>query len=86
MASVGFKPIKWFRMRSTWEQAQAWRERRKEVRERLDNLNAQANAAFNSAWSNQISGQGQLAAEAAAKRVYAELQAKIQQKKLDLSV
>ena len=77
MASVYAKKFNWLPQLSAWEQAQAWRARRRAM---VDDFRGNADAlasGFGGALANQISGQGTIAVQIATSRLQAEAKAKV---------
>jgi hypothetical protein len=78
MASVQFKRFGLTRQLTYWEQLQFRRERSKALREDFEARSAQINATFSEAGLNHAQAAGELAAQAALKRIAAETEAKFQ--------
>lgn len=77
MAGFQVKKMNWMRMPSAYEGMQAWRAKRQAAVQEFENLAIATASAFSAVWSNQINGSGELAANAALKRISAEGKAKI---------
>lgn len=76
MAAISSKRMNWVPKPSTWQDAEAWRLKRAQMREAYLSANAAAASNFTSAWSNEIQGMGDLAARMASDRMAAERRAK----------
>lgn len=67
--AITTKRFNWVQQASAWKQAEAWRERRKLMRQDFDTAASFASTGLINVWSNQITGSANLAAEAALKRL-----------------
>lgn len=77
MAGFQVKKMNWMRTPSAYDSMQSWRAKRQAAVQEFENLAMATASAFGAVWSNQIHGQGELAANAALKRISAEGKAKI---------
>jgi len=77
MASIPTKKFNWVRSPSPWQQAQAWREKRRAMVEQFQNNAAILSNGFFTAQQDKIFGSASLAAEAAGNRIQAKIKAKL---------
>ncbi len=77
MAGIQIKKMNWIRSPSAYESLQTWRTKRQAAIAEFESISSATISAFSTAWSNKISGMGNLAADAALKRISAEGKAKI---------
>ena len=77
MAGFQIKKMNWVRQQSAYDSMQAWRAKRQAAVQEFETLATATASAFSTAWSNQINGSGELAANAALKRISEQGKAKI---------
>jgi hypothetical protein len=77
MPAIQAKKFNWIRKLSAWEEAQAWRAKRRAMVEDFETNNAMLANAYSTAQANLISGSATLAIEAATARIQATAKAKI---------
>lgn len=77
MAGLQVKKMNWIRTPSAYQSLQTWRAKRQAAAAEFQNASSTASNAFSAVWSNQINGSGELAANAAMKRISAEGKAKL---------
>ncbi len=77
MAAIQSKRFNWVRTATARENIEAWRAKRKSVREGFEATQSAASNALLTTFSDRISAAGDLAARAALKRIQSELQEKI---------
>lgn len=77
MPAIQTKRFNWVRTATARENIEAWREKRKSVREGFEATQSAASNALLTTFSDRISGAGDLAARAALKRIQDAIKAKI---------
>jgi hypothetical protein len=76
MPSIQAKKFKWVRTLTARESVDAWREKRKSMRDEFETRTSAARASFDTAWANQSSGIAELGIRKALARIQAETKAK----------
>jgi hypothetical protein len=76
MPGIYTKKFSWLPSPSPWQQAQAWRAKRRAMIEDFQNQTANLTAGFSAAMSNQITGTGQVVTQTAIARLQAAAKAK----------
>jgi len=79
VAGFQVRKMNWMRTPSAYQSLQTWRAKRQAAVQDFQNASAAMSNGFTAAWSNQISGSGELAANAAMKRITAEGKARLDQ-------
>jgi hypothetical protein len=74
---IQIKRFNWLRMQSSWEQHEAWRDKRRVMMQDFQALNDLAVNAFATAHTNLTEGLARLAAESAAARLRSEFGARL---------
>ena len=77
MAAIPSKKFNWLGKPSAWQQAVAWREKRRAMVQQFQNNAAILSNGVFTAQADNISGTANLAAEAAVARVQASIKAKL---------
>jgi hypothetical protein len=75
--AIPSKKFNWVRSPSAWQQAQAWREKRRAMVEQFQNNATMLSDGFYTAQQDKIMGTASLAAEAAGARIQAKIKAKL---------
>jgi hypothetical protein len=86
MAGVQFKRFGFGKQLTYWQQLEQRRERSKALREDFEARAALVNSSLSDAGLNKVQGAGELAAQAALKRIAAETEAKFQKMERDRSL
>ena len=80
MPSIQAKKFQWVRALTARESVEAWRDKRKTMREDFESRTGTAQASFNTVWSNQSAGVADLGIKKALARIQAEVKAKAAEK------
>jgi hypothetical protein len=86
MPSIQAKKFQWVRPLTARESVEAWRGKRKTMREDFESRTGAAQASFNTVWSNQSAGVADLGIKKALARIQAEIKAKAAEKAAASSV
>src|SRR5688500_16706486 len=85
MAGYGIKSMGWSRTMSAYESMSAWREKRKAFQEKYEAQMAEATSQLQTAWTDVGYNIGEIAANAAIKRMQDEAKAKQEKARAQLA-